>query len=278
MEKLEYDPLVKYFQDIAPLSMPLYKKGDVTFAGMGKKVDFNNMIKKICQISSFKTINDYSKDKFCIEVIKESPITWGKPKDVKDFFEMNTWNETYKYNILDSIVGKIKFKDKTIALVNIRPQTIVAKPLTLKGVDFEVHFEYEGDQSFKVLAGMLLDGHVPMTYYTIQNRNKSFSRYATFLHLSKITLVPINKDAYYDQQQELFKTFQKKFPDLKLDRSRREYFYTKNRDTFEMLYQDYKNFILYNFDNNKFGEKYSAVFMKKRKEELMKKHDDSDSI
>lgn len=271
LKKLEYDPLVKYFKDITPSPIPLYKKGEITFAGMGKHMGFYNMIKQICKVSSFTTINGYPKDEYCAENSKLSYPFEARPKET---FKKMTWHKLYTENK----VGEATIQGKGVTLTNIQSHTIVAKPLTLKGVDFEVHFQYQGDMSAKVLKGMIIDGKVPMTYYSFLSKDGELKRFVTFLHLNSIKLIPIKENIYFDQHKDLFTMFRKKFPDLKLNSSRSGYSYRKNGDSFEMLFEQYRKFIVYRFYNSEFGERYSVVYMKKQKEELMQKHDDSDSI
>jgi len=271
--KVEDDELVGYFNSIKLLPSPSYKKGEITFAGMGKHMGFYNMIKKVCKVSSFTTIDGYPKDEYCAENSKLAQPLAPKPKE---FFKMKSWGKKYTHNALT----KTKVKDETVILTNIQSQTIVAKPLTLKGVDFEVHFSYKGDRNGKVLAGMLFDGKVPMTYYTVPKQDRTLNRFVTFLYLDKIKLVPINENLYFDQGQELFNMFKKKFPKLKTS-TRSLHTYSNNGDKFQMLFDSRSHgdrFIVYKFNNRSFGAKYLELYTKKQKEKLAQKPDDSESI
>lgn len=271
------DQIKKHFDAIA-IKMTEHKKDDITFADIGHGVSFHEMVEKICNIKSFKTIDGVSKEDYCM---KDSKYKRAIQEVPNNFFKKKQWKTMYTRDILD----KYKIKDEDIYLTNVQAQTITASPLTIKGVDFSVDFTYVADRNSKVLKGMLIDGTVPMVYYTITNEDGTLDRFVTSAVLENIKLVPTNKEAYITQMDSIIEVFRKKYPNMSkssfVNRGTVGYSYYVNKDKFLISFSSAlpkENHILYSFSTRNYGIQYLKLYDDKVKKELNAKGDDSDSI
>lgn len=271
------DPIKKHFDAIA-IKMTEPKKDDITFADIGHEVNFQEMVEKICNIKSFKTIDGVSKEDYCMNDSKYKRAFQEVPNN---FFEKEQWKTMYTRDILD----KYNIKNEDVYLTNVQAQTITASPLTIKGVDFSVNFTYVANRNGKVLKGMLIDGTVPMVYYTITNEDGTFKRFVTSAVLESIKLVPVNKEAYITQMDSIIEVFIKKYPNMSkpnfVNRGTVGYSYYVNKDKFLISFSSAlpeENHIIYSFSTSNYGAEYLKLYDDKVKKELNTKGDDSGSI
>jgi len=265
LKVLKSDELKTYFSS-TPLKFTSVKKSDVTFAGIGQDLNYFAMIDKICKIESFQTINGIAKEKFCTED--------------------NLKKRKVRIKRVGSNLGSYDVQGKTLELIAIESLKIVASPLKLKGVEFDVEFTCDADRNAKVLKGMIIDGSTPMIYIsTISKTDNIITRYLTTAVLSMIKLKPRESNLYNTQSKALINIFAKKYPKLKkanlVNNRMFGYGYSSNSGNFSIIFApEYPkdNYITYTFNTSNYGIEYLEIYNNTVRKELNTKGDDSDII